>query len=256
MALQASIPGPRRQPNLLTALILALGGRLFRMRVSTARSFRTCHLARPLSPITFLPNSSVSSKDGAEGAKSASVSDEDGFAKPESALLESESSESEETEEESESLELEVSGPLLLASMSKGSDSPDSASDESESLDPVSDDSDSEDSELSDPIPGGLNFSDSAPEASGSSSRSGERGSQDLKQSVSLSLSEDPGENSEPPSGASAGAESSSGSPAPLGSPPQSSLTRLGLLLQARLARRMAVLACISQGRLSAGGPS
>jgi hypothetical protein len=65
MALQASIPGPRRQPNLLTASILALGGRLFRMRVSTARSFRTCHLARPLSPVTFLPNSSVSSKDGA-----------------------------------------------------------------------------------------------------------------------------------------------------------------------------------------------
>jgi hypothetical protein len=99
------------------------------MRVSTARSFRTCHLARPLSPISFLPNSSVSSKDGAEGVKSASVSDEDGFAKPESALLESESSESEETEEESESLKLEVSGPLLLASMSKGSGSPDSASD-------------------------------------------------------------------------------------------------------------------------------
>jgi hypothetical protein len=41
--------------------------------------------------------------------KSTSVSDEDGFAKPESALLELDSSES----EESVSLELEVSGPLL-----------------------------------------------------------------------------------------------------------------------------------------------
>ena len=48
--------------------------------------------------------------------KSTSVSDEDGFAKPESALLELDSSES----EESESLELEVSGPLLLDSISKG----------------------------------------------------------------------------------------------------------------------------------------
>jgi hypothetical protein len=68
------------------------------MRVSTVRSFRTCHLARPLNPVTFLPNSSVSSKDGAEGVKSTSVSDEDGFAKPESALLELDSSESEESE--------------------------------------------------------------------------------------------------------------------------------------------------------------
>ncbi len=136
MVLQASIPGPRRQPSLLTASILALGSRFFRMRVSTARSFRTCHLARPLSPITFLPNSSVSSKDGAEGVKSPSVSDEDGFAKPESALLELDSSESEELE----SLELEVSGPLLLDSMSKGSDSPGSGSEESESSDSVSDD--------------------------------------------------------------------------------------------------------------------
>ncbi len=146
MALQVSIPGPRRQPNLLTASILALGGRFFRMRVSMARSFRTCHLARPLSPVTFLPNSSVSSKDGAEGVKSTSVSDKDGFAKPESALLEPDSSESEEVVEESESLELEVSGPLLLDSMLKGSESPDSDSEESESSDPVSDDSDSDDS--------------------------------------------------------------------------------------------------------------
>ena len=63
-----------------------------------------------------------------EGVKSTSVSDEDGFAKPESALLELDSSESEEVVEESESLELEVSGPLLLDSMLKGSDSPDSDS--------------------------------------------------------------------------------------------------------------------------------
>jgi hypothetical protein len=68
------------------------------------RSFRTCRLARPLNPITFLPNSSISSKGGAEGVRSPSVSDEDGFAKPESALHESDSSESEEEEEESESL--------------------------------------------------------------------------------------------------------------------------------------------------------
>jgi hypothetical protein len=87
---------------------------------------------------TFLPNSSVSSKDGAEGVKSTSVSDEDGFAKPGSALLEFDSSES----EESESLELEVRGPLLLDSMLKGSDSPDSDSAESESSDSVSDDLD------------------------------------------------------------------------------------------------------------------
>jgi hypothetical protein len=60
------------------------------------------------------------------------VSGEDGFAKPESALLELDSSESEEVVEESESLELGVSGPLLLDSMSKGSDSPDSDSDESD----------------------------------------------------------------------------------------------------------------------------
>jgi hypothetical protein len=133
------------------------------MRVNTARSFRTCHLALPLSPITFLPNSSVSSKDGAEGVKSTSVSDEDGFAKPESVLLESDSSESEVAEEESELLELEVSGPLLLASISKGSDSPDSASDESESSDSVSDDSDSDDSGPSGPASSGLSFPDSAP---------------------------------------------------------------------------------------------
>jgi hypothetical protein len=68
------------------------------------------------------------------------VSDEDGFAKPESALLEPDSSESEETTEESESLELEVSGPLLLASMSKGSEPPDSDSEELESSDSASDD--------------------------------------------------------------------------------------------------------------------
>ncbi len=110
------------------------------MRVSTARSFRTCHLARPLSPITFLPNSSVSSKDGAEGVKSTSVSDEDGLAKPESALLEPDSPESEELVEESESLELEVSGPPLLDPMSKGSDSPESDSEALESSDSVSDD--------------------------------------------------------------------------------------------------------------------
>jgi hypothetical protein len=64
------------------------------------KSFSTCRLARPLNPITFLPNSSISSKGGAKGVRSPSVSDEDGFAKPESALLESDSSESEEEEAE------------------------------------------------------------------------------------------------------------------------------------------------------------
>jgi hypothetical protein len=63
-----------------------------------------------------------------------------------------------------------------------------------------------------------------------------ERGPQDSKQSVSLLLSEEPGENSEPPSGASAGTEPPSGSPAPPVSPPQSSLIRLGPFLQARSA--------------------
>jgi hypothetical protein len=50
-----------------------------------------------------------------------------------------------EEEEESESLESEVSGPLLLASMSNGLESSDSASDESESSDSVSDGSDPDD---------------------------------------------------------------------------------------------------------------
>jgi hypothetical protein len=231
LALLASRPGPRRQPSLLIASVLALGDRSFRIRVNMVRSFRTCHLARPLNPITFLPNSSVSSKDGAEGVKFASVSDEDGFAKPESALLESDSSESEEAEEEAESLESEVSGPLLLASMSNGLESSDSASDESESSDSVSEDSDSDDSEPFGSASGGSDLSDLASESSGSSSGSGERGSQDSKQSVSLSLSEEPGENSEPPSGASAGAEPPSGPHALPGSLPQSSLTRLGPFL-------------------------
>jgi hypothetical protein len=102
-------------------------------------------MARPLNPITFLPNSSISSKGGAEGVRSPSVSGEDGLAKPEWALHESDSSESEKEEEESESLESEVSGPLLLASMSNGLESSDSASDESESSDSVSDGSDPDD---------------------------------------------------------------------------------------------------------------
>jgi hypothetical protein len=45
--------------------------------------------------------------------------------------------------EESESLELDVSGPLPLDPMSKGSDSPESDSEALESSDSVSDDSDS-----------------------------------------------------------------------------------------------------------------
>ena len=123
-----------------------------------------------ISPVTFLPNSSVSSKDGAEGVKSTSVSDEDGFAKPESALLELDSSES----EESESLELEVSGPLLLDSILKRSDPPDWGSEESESSDPVSDDSDSGSPRLTGPASDGVGSPASAPDGSGSSSESRE----------------------------------------------------------------------------------
>ena len=145
--------------------------------------------------------------------------------------------------EESESLELEVSGPLLLASMSKGSESLDSDSEESESSDSVPDDSDSDDSESSGPVPSGLTSPASAPEGLRSSSGSGERWPQDSKQSVLLSLSEDPGEDSAPPPGVSVGAESPSGSPAPPVSSPQSSLTRLGLFLQAWSAHQVAVRA-------------
>ncbi len=76
-------------------------------------------MARPLSPATALQLSSISSKGGAEGVISPSVSDEDGCAKPESVLDESHSSESEE-EEESELLVSDASGPLLLASTSNG----------------------------------------------------------------------------------------------------------------------------------------
>jgi hypothetical protein len=187
------------------------------------------------------------------------VSDEDGFAKPESALLESDSSESEEEEEEeeeSESLESVVSRPLLLASISNGLESSDSAYDESESSDSASDDSDPDDSEPSGLASGGPNLSDSAPEGSESQSGPGEQRSQDSKHSVSLPLSEGPGEDSEPPSGASTGAEPPAGPPALWGSSPQSSLMRLGPVLQARSARRVAVRARISQGRLSMGGPS
>jgi hypothetical protein len=68
--------------------------------------------------------SSITSRGGAEGVISPLVSEEDGFAKPESALDESHSSESEE-EEESELLESDVSGPLLLASTSNGAESSD-----------------------------------------------------------------------------------------------------------------------------------
>jgi hypothetical protein len=95
-------------------------------------------MARPFSPATALLMSSISSRGGADGVISPSVSDEDGFAKPELALDESHSSESEE-EEESELLESDVRGPLLLISTSNGAESSDSASDGSESSDSVSD---------------------------------------------------------------------------------------------------------------------
>ncbi len=121
MALQASIPGPRRQPNLLTASVLGWGAGS--SACGSARRGASA-LATWLSPVTSPPNSSVSSKDDAEGAKSASVSDKDGFAKPESALLESDSSELEETAEESELLELGVRGPRNLLTRARKSQSP------------------------------------------------------------------------------------------------------------------------------------
>jgi hypothetical protein len=192
-------------------------------------------MARPLNPTTALPIFSISSRGGAEGMISPSLSDEDGFTKPEWALDASDSSESEE-EEESELLESDVSGPLLLASMSNGLESSDSASDESESSDSVPDDSESSGSASGGPKP-----SDSASDGSESLiSGSGEPGSQDSEESVSLSLSEEPGENSEPPSGAFTGAEPPVGQPALSGHPPQSPLMRLGSLSQAQSARWMA----------------
>ncbi len=73
---------------------------------------------------------------------------------------------------------------------------------------------------------------------------------------MSLSLSVEPGENSEPPSGAFTDTELPVGQPALSGHSPQSSLMRLGQLSQAQSARWMAARACSSQGRLSVGGPS
>ncbi len=102
------------------------------------------------------------------------MSDEDGLAKPESALLELDSPESEELVEESESLELEVSGPLLLDPMSKGSDSPESDSEALESSDWVSDDLDSGSPRLTGPISNGVSSPATAPDGSRSSSESGE----------------------------------------------------------------------------------
>ena len=96
------------------------------------------------------------------------------MAKPESALLEPDSHESEELVEESESLELEVSGPLLLDSMSKGSDSPDPDSEESEFSDSVPDDSDSGSPRLAGPAFNGVGSPASVPDGSGSSSESRE----------------------------------------------------------------------------------
>jgi hypothetical protein len=128
------------------------------------------------------------------------VSDEEGFAKPESALDESHSSESE--EEESELLESDVSGPLLLASTSNGVESYVSASAGSETSVLGSEESESLDSD----------------------------------ESVSLSLSVEPGENSEPPSGAFTGTVPPVGQPALSGYSPQNSRIRLGPLSQAQSA--------------------
>jgi hypothetical protein len=76
----------------------------------------------------------------------------------------------EELVEESESLELEVSGPLLLDPMSKGSDSPESDSEALESSDSVSDDPDSGSSRLTGPASNGVGSPASAPDGSGGSS--------------------------------------------------------------------------------------
>jgi hypothetical protein len=124
--------------------------------------------------------SSISSKGGAEGVISPSVSDEDGFAKLESALDESHSSESEE-EEEFELLESDVSRPLLLPSTSNGAGSSDSASDDSEPSVSAFDGS-----ETSVPVSDG-------PKSPVSGSEESE--SLDSEESVSLSLSVEPGEN-------------------------------------------------------------
>jgi hypothetical protein len=180
------------------------------------------------------------------------VSDEDGFAKPESALLELDSSES----EESVSLELEVSGPPLLDSISKGSDSPESDSEALGSSGSVSDDSDSGSSGLTGPASDGSGSSARVPDGLESSPESGEWGSQDSKQSVSLSLSEESEEDSDSPPELSAGSRSPPGLSASLASPSQSSLMHLGLFLQARSACLVAACAWISQGRVSMGGLS
>jgi hypothetical protein len=180
------------------------------------------------------------------------MSDEDGLAMPESVLLEP----GPPVLEESESLELEVSGPPLLDPMSNGSDSPESDSEALESSDSVSDDSDSGSPGLAGPASDGAGSSASVSDGSESSPESGEWGSQDSKQSVSLSPSEESEEDSDSPSELSASSRSPLGSPAPLASPSQSSLMRLGLFLQTRSARLAAVRAWISQGQLSMGGPS
>ena len=80
----------------------------------------------------------------------------------------------EEVVEESESLELEVSGPLLLASMSKGSESPDSDSEELESSESASDDSDSDDPGVTESASSGPGSPASGPEGPRPSSGPGE----------------------------------------------------------------------------------
>ncbi len=145
--------------------------------------------------------------------------------------------------EESESLELEVSRPPLLDPMSKGSDSSESDSEALESSDSVSDDSDSGIPRLTGPASDGVGSPASVPGGSESSSESGEWGSQDSKQSVLLSLSEESEEDSDSPFRLSAGARSPPNSSAPSVIPSQSSLMRLGLFLQTRSARLVAVRA-------------
>ena len=214
------------------------------------RSFRTCRMARPLSPATALPMSSISSRGGAEGVISPLVSGEDCFAKPESALDESHSSESE--EEESELLESDVSGPLPLTSTSSGAESPVSTSDEPESSVSVSDDSEPYVS-VSDGSESSVLVSDGS-----ESPISGSEESEllDSDESESLLLSVELGENSEPPPGALTGLVPLVGQPALSGYSPQKPRMRLGPLSQARSARWMAAWACCSHGRLSVGGPS
>ena len=177
-------------------------------------------MARPFSPATTLPISSISSKSGAEGETSPPVSDEDGLSYPELELDESESSVS--VEDEFESSVSDVSGLCSLISMSNGA----------ESSVPVSD----------------------GPESS--VSESDELELSDSEESESLSLSVRSGGDSEPARGVSTGTMPLVDRSATLGGTSQSPRRRPGLPSHTWLSLWMAVRTCSSHGRLSVGGRS